>query len=44
MLSNLLSSLIPHTEKIIENHQVGFQRSRSVIDHTFCIRQIGVLE
>jgi len=36
----LLSRLTPHAEKIIEDHQCGFRRSRSTTDHIFCIRQI----
>jgi len=41
MLSNiLLSRLIPHAKEIIGDHQCGFRRNRSTIDHIFCIRQI----
>jgi len=36
----LLSSLIPYAKEIIGDHQCGFQRNRSTIDHIFCIRQI----
>ena len=36
----LLSRLIPYAKEIIGNHQCGFRRSRSTIDHIFCIRQI----
>jgi len=36
----LLSRLIPYAKEIIEDHQCGFQRNRSTIDHIFCIRQI----
>jgi len=41
ILSNiLLSRLIPYAKKIIGDHQCGFRRNRSTIDHIFCIRQI----
>jgi len=41
MLSNiLLSRFIPYSKEIIGNHQCGFRRNRSTIDHVFCIRQI----
>jgi len=41
ILSNiLLSRLIPYVKEIIGNHQCGFRRNRSTIDHIFCIRQI----
>jgi len=41
ILSNiLLSRLIPYAKEIIGDHQCGFRRNRSTIDHIFCIRQI----
>ena len=41
ILSNILfSSLIPYAKEIIGDHQCGFRRSRSTIDHIFCIRQM----
>jgi len=41
ILSNiLLSTLIPYAKEIIGDHQCGFRRNRSTIDHIFCIRQI----
>jgi len=41
ILSNiLLSRLIPYVKEIIGDHQCGFRRKRSTIDHIFCIRQI----
>ena len=41
MLSNiLLSRLIPYAKETIGDHQCGFRRNRSTIDHIFCIRQI----
>ena len=41
ILSNiLLSKLILYAKKIIGDHQCGFRRNRSTIDHIFCIRQI----
>jgi len=41
LLSNiLLSRLIPYAKEIIGDHQCGFRRNRSTIDHIFCIRQI----
>ena len=36
----LLSSLTPHAEEIIEDHQCGFQRNRSTTDHIFSVCQI----
>jgi len=36
----LLSRLIPYAKEIIGDHQCGFRRNRSTIDHIFCIRQI----
>jgi len=36
----LLSRLIPYAEEVIGDHQCGFRRNRSTIDHIFCIRQI----
>jgi len=40
-LSNiLLSRLIPYAKEIIGDHQCGFRRNRSTLDHIFCIRQI----
>jgi len=35
-----LSRLIPYAEQIIGDHQCGFRRNRSTIDHIFCISQI----
>jgi hypothetical protein len=41
ILSNiLLSRLVPYAKEIIEDHQCGFRRNRSTIDHIFCIPQI----
>ena len=41
ILSNiLLSRLIPYAKEIIGDHQCGFRRNRSTIDHIFCICQI----
>jgi len=41
ILSNiLLSRLIPYAKEIIVDHQCGFRRNRSTIDHIYCIRQI----
>ena len=41
ILSNiLLSRLIPYAKEIIGDHQCGFRRNRSTIDHIFCMRQI----
>jgi len=41
ILSNiLLSRLIPYAKEIIGDHQRGFRRNRSTMDHIFCIRQI----
>jgi hypothetical protein len=34
----LLSRVIPYAEEILENHQCGFRRNTSTIDHIFCIR------
>ena len=34
----LLSRLIPYAKEIIGDHQCGFRRNRSTIDHVFCIR------
>jgi len=31
---------MPYAKEIIGDHQCGFRRNRSTIDHTFCIRQI----
>jgi len=36
----LLSRLIPYAKEIIRDHQCGFRRNRSTIDHIFCIRQM----
>ena len=36
----LLSSLTPRAVDIIGDHQCGFRRNRSTIDHIICIRQI----
>jgi hypothetical protein len=36
----LLSRLTPYAEKIIGDHQCGFQLNRSTNDHIFCICQI----
>jgi len=36
----LLSRLIPYAKEIIGDHQCGFRRNSSAIDHIFCIRQI----
>jgi len=36
----LLSMLTPYAEEIFGVHQCGFRRSRSTIDHIFCICQI----
>ena len=36
----MLSRLIPYAKEIIGDHQCGFRRNRSAIDHIFCIRQI----
>jgi len=36
----LVSRLTPHVDKIIGNHQCGFQCKTSTTDHIFCIRQI----
>jgi hypothetical protein len=41
ILSNiLLSRLTPYVDKIIGDHQCGFQRNRSTTDQIFCILQI----
>jgi len=41
ILSNILfSRLIPYAKEIIGDHQCGFRRNRSTIDHMFCIRQM----
>jgi len=41
ILSNiLLLRLIPYAKEIIGDHQCGFRRNRSTIDHIFCISQI----
>jgi len=41
ILSNIvLSRLTPYAEGIIGNHQCGFRRNRSTIDHIFCIHQV----
>ena len=41
ILSNiLLSRLSPYAQEIFGDHQCGFRRNRSTIDHIFCIRQI----
>ena len=41
ILSNiLLSRLTPYAKEIIGDHQCGFRRKRSTIDHIFCIRQL----
>ena len=41
ILSNiLLSRLIPYAKEVIGDHQCGFRRNKSTIDHIFCIRQI----
>jgi len=41
ILSNiLLSRLIPYAKEIVGDHQCGFRRNRSTIDHIFCILQI----
>ena len=36
----MLSRLIPYAKEIIGDHQCGFRRNRSSIDHMFYIRQI----
>jgi len=36
----LLSRLIPCAKEIIGDHECGFRRNRSTIDHIFCIHQI----
>jgi len=38
--NNLLSRLIPYAKEIIVDHQCGFRRNMSTIDHIFCIPQI----
>ena len=41
ILSNiLLSRLVPYAKEIIGDHQRGFRRNRSTIDHIFFIRQM----
>jgi hypothetical protein len=41
ILSNvLMSRLTPYAVEIIADHQCGFLRNRSTIDHIFCILQI----
>jgi len=41
ILSNiLLSRLVPYAKEIIGDHQCGFRRNRSTIDHIFFIRQM----
>jgi len=40
LFSILLPRLIPYAQEIIGDHQCGFRRNRSAIDHIFCIRQI----
>ena len=41
MISNiLLSRLIPYAKEISGDHQCGFRRNRSTIDHIFCIHEI----
>jgi hypothetical protein len=35
LCSILLSRLSPYGDEIIEDHQCGFQRNRSTIDHVF---------
>ena len=41
ILSNILfSRLIPYAKEIIGDHECGFRRNRSTIDHIFCVRQI----
>ena len=41
ILSNILfSRLTPYAKEIIGDHQCGFRRNRSTIDHICCIRQI----
>jgi len=41
LLSNiLLSRLIPYAKEFMGDHQCGFRRNRSTIDHIFYIRQI----
>jgi len=36
----MFSRLIPYAKETIGDHQCGFRRNRSTIDHIFCIRQI----
>ena len=39
ILSNiLLSRLTPYVDRIIGDHQCGFRRDRSTVDHVHCIR------
>jgi len=41
ILSNiLLLRLIPYAKEIIGDHQCGFRRNRSTVDHLFCAHQI----
>ena len=40
ILSNiLLSRLTPYAKAIIKDHQCGFRRNKSTIDHIFCIQK-----
>ena len=36
----MLSRLVPYAKEIIENHQCGFRRNRSTIDHIFFISRM----
>ena len=36
----MLSSVVPYVKEIIGDHQCGFRRNRSTIDHIFFIRQM----
>ena len=36
----MLSRLTPYAKEIIGDHQCGFRRNGSTIDHIYCIRQI----
>jgi hypothetical protein len=40
VFSILLTRLNPNAEEIIGDHQCGFRRNRSTIDHTFGFGQI----
>ena len=41
ILSNvLLSRLVPYAKEIIGDHQCGFRRNRSTVDHIFFIHQM----